>query len=418
MFAPRFRPLAKEISAEALVNRKLALVMLNAGWDIDIITWNVQNIGKPVVESSWDEPWIPLKNHTHELPYKNGMSRTLNGIAKIAFNSVRYGFILKGIGILDKEIALALKLHNKEPYDFVISRANPESAHLPALFFSRKTGAPWIANWNDPAPSYFPEPYIKEKQSFFHKLFLKRVSLAADYHTFPSDRLGKYIAAYIDEDISDKSLTVPHVAMKFDIKSGQTRDKRSFIISYAGYLDHKIRKIDTFLKAFSIFIKKYNLSDCAKLRIICDNDAKLLELAQNSGIAGNIEFTGQLSYIDSLKAMSGSDILLIIEAQLKEGIFLPSKLSDYVQTGHHILALSPKTGAVNDVLSNGGGTVVDPGASADEIASLLGELYEGSKAGRLSSSERLFEYFCPDKIISLYESIFVKLQKKRGLNVI
>ena len=47
------------------------------------------------------------------------------------------------------------------------------------------------------------------------------------------------------------------------------------------------------------------------------------------------------------------DVAVIVEAKCEEGIFLPTKVSDFMQSGIPIFAISPATGVLNDLFING-----------------------------------------------------------------
>ena len=64
------------------------------------------------------------------------------------------------------------------------------------------------------------------------------------------------------------------------------------------------------------------------------------------------------SYEESIRLVSRSDMALLIEAPCEEGIFLPNKVVEYAQSGKPILAISPRVGTINDLISECGGGIV------------------------------------------------------------
>ncbi|MDE5555727.1 MAG: hypothetical protein K2J10_11180, partial [Muribaculaceae bacterium] len=59
-----------------------------------------------------------------------------------------------------------------------------------------------------------------------------------------------------------------------------------------------------------------------------------------------------VAYGDSIKVLSDHDVAVIFEAPCEEGIFLPTKVSDYMQSGVNIFAVSPCVGVLNDLFRN------------------------------------------------------------------
>jgi len=107
--------------------------------------------------------------------------------------------------------------------------------------------------------------------------------------------------------------------------------------------------------------------------------------------------------------MARYDLLLLIEADLKEGIFLPSKMADYSGLTRPIFAITPKGSCVAELIeSYGGGICVDV-SSCDAIFKGIEQLYHLWRQDRsLCSlwSEQLTEYFSEERIIEAYESMF------------
>jgi glycosyltransferase involved in cell wall biosynthesis len=140
-------------------------------------------------------------------------------------------------------------------------------------------------------------------------------------------------------------------------------------------------------------------------------------LLKNYGLEGNTLVTGPLSYIETLRKFSISDVLIVLEAAYTEGIYLPSKFVDYVQAGRPILAVSPVNGTLKDIIDAHGGGIAADCTSVSEIKSSLSELYSCWIAGDLDQkygSERLYKLFDPKVILEQYQSIFEKICPKNG----
>ena len=95
---------------------------------------------------------------------------------------------------------------------------------------------------------------------------------------------------------------------------------------------------------------------------------------------GLVRLRDSVDYVESLRLMAASDLLLVLDAPGEASVFLPSKLVDYLGAKRPILALTPK-GAAAGLVERAGGWVADPGdpeASADAIAAALRALREGT----------------------------------------
>ncbi len=63
-----------------------------------------------------------------------------------------------------------------------------------------------------------------------------------------------------------------------------------------------------------------------------------------------IKFFDPVPYLDSIKVLSEADILLVIDAPLKDSPFFPSKLADYIGAGKPVVALSPLSSTTTQIV--------------------------------------------------------------------
>jgi hypothetical protein len=106
--------------------------------------------------------------------------------------------------------------------------------------------------------------------------------------------------------------------------------------------------------------------------------------------------------------MAAADVALLIEADLEEGVFFPSKLSDYLAGSRPILALSPRRGVAADFLAAGGGVLAGPEDVAG-IAAALERLHGLWRAGRLTELAPRPEQAAavsPASVVPIYERAF------------
>lgn len=411
MFAPAFAPFA---NPEAIVNSKLVLSFLEAGWQVEVITRNLAEESSYNYGSEWASPWSTLQRHTHIIKYPR--NARLQRVVDTARSAIKMGYPIQGCRWARHAFEWACKLHAEIPFDVILSRALPDSAHLPAALFARKSGLPWLANWNDATgaknlPPYGSGPNAKLK--YFDNKLLNTVAQEADALTFPSERLKKYICQYLPKGSLEKSVTIPHAALHCEFVEPDYFE--TFTLCHAGHLS-AYRNPRCFLEGFAKFINGEREKPNVKFRIIGIHDEKVLEIAQKFGIDEYIEYLGSMSYEDTIDNLHRANVNVIIEAPLQEGLYLPAKFVDYVQAGRPILAVMPAEGEVNDILSQGGGGIAVDCTSPQNIAAVLKRLYKHWLLGDLShafSSDRLYSRFAPDKIVSEYTEIFARLVKDK-----
>lgn len=92
------------------------------------------------------------------------------------------------------------------------------------------------------------------------------------------------------------------------------------------------------------------------------------ENVKNKYLTKYVVILDPVSYDESLEIIKNYDIAMIIEAPCYEGIFLPTKVSDYMQCHKHIFSISPKDGVLHDLYSE---DIVKYYADCTNVTSIL-----------------------------------------------
>jgi len=405
LFAPACAPFA---NPEAIVNGKLTLSFLAVGYDVQIIGRNLAGESTYDFGSRWEEPWLPLKNRTHLVQYQKGTY--LTNLGDSLASAVRMGHPIDGFRWASHALELALELHKRDPFDIVLSRSGPDAAHLSALHFVRKTGKPWLANWNDPCSARMPPPYSIDKGGIIGlrwRRFYQSVGRRANFHTFPSARLRRYISEYVPNVTDGNSRVVPHVALETDFQE-QAVEKDTIVFCHAGRLD-RVRDPIPFIEGLFRYRSKLNNRCKFKVKLIGLIDPAIQLMINRYSDCLDIQYVEPQDYLTTLNLIASSDVAVIIEAPCDEGIFLPSKMVDYVQTGRPILAVSPLNGTLNDLIGRFGGGIAADCRQLESIEQAIGNLSDAWRNGTLESeysSAKLKHIFSPTKIIEQYKELF------------
>jgi glycosyltransferase involved in cell wall biosynthesis len=409
---------------EAIVNAKFLAASLNAGWRIDAVTVEPRT------------PWYPTEDGV-----LSSTVQTALHIVKLArrrsvrdlVHRVRSGWACRPFcppyGSPWSMLALqrARRLLRQQDYQFIISRALPMEAHIPALLLSRETGLPWIANWNDPAPLYMaPRPYgngptfqpvnrriVRGIFSRNLRRLLGAVSRQAAWHTFPCERLRRYVCSYLPAPVFSRSSVIPHVALD-RLKQPPQHPTGAFTLCYSGSLKRP-RDPGTFLQAIRLFLDQVRPEKQVGVKFVGAHLEDVVPLVAALGLENFVTVEKAVPYETSLARLSRETVLVIIEAQMKEGVFLPSKLVDYVQAGRPILAISPRQGTVADLLAEKNAGLCADGESVPEIAAAVTALYHAWKKGTLEiefASDRLWQKFSQESVLENYHALFDSLRRR------
>lgn len=410
MFAPSCYPPG---NPEAFVNANLVLAALEAGWKLDVISMSGLTHWYP----NDNDAWRAVASCTTSIAKRERtlLNRLFGGLSGL----VRSGHVVAGVRWALPAAAEALRLTVHRKYDFIISRALPAEAHLAAFIVAGETGIPWIANWNDPSPwEKFPAPYEGGGGSaaplgYWTTRYYRAVAERAAWHTFPCERLRDYVAGYLPADISGKSTAVPHIALD---KGGQAPPGNArFTLMHAGSL-RAPRSAESFLRGVRLFLDRVRPAAGVSVVFIVDRPDEVAAAARANGVEGVVRIEKGRPYTEMPGVLAGADVLVIIEALVAEGIFLPSKFVDYVRSGRPILAVSPAVGTLADLLGKHGGGLAAAGGRPEDIASALSELYRHWQQGALDdrfSSAKLYPLFSRETVLGTYAEIFSRIAAPR-----
>lgn len=402
--------------SESIVNSKLVMAFLEKGWTVHVISR--KDLGN-IYSSAQLEEWNELSSITHEVDYPRG-NRFIR-FFDILKNVLFFGYSFEGIRWARKALDKALQLHEINNYDVIISRSPPDIPHLVAYHVSKKTGLPWIANWNDPMYHIWPEPYSKKTSfitNFMYQSFGRKMMNQAAINTFPSEELKRYFGKFFNELHDKNTYVIPHIgfkSLKF-LESKKVLNSNNILrLCHAGNLSEE-RNPNTLFQAIRNLKKKHQ-----KFKIELDfmgiESSSLDQLIQQYNLEENVKQIGSYGYFDAMSKMTEYDILVIIEANLKDAIFLPSKIVDYAQLNIPILAITSKNSCIDRLLKeNGGGISVD-GLDPVTIKNGILEIYHTKLDQEITqdnSAKILNHLFEPKQVVNDYESILDKILIKKN----
>jgi hypothetical protein len=222
------------------------------------------------------------------------------------------------------------------------------------------------------------------------------------------------MCGYLPGDIHHRSSVIAHVAMD-GFKAPSIANSSVFSLCYAGSVLPP-RDATVFLQGVKQVVQRLNILDRLQVRFMVDEPDRVAAAAGELGIADAIAIEPSVPYTQMPEALARSNVLVIIEAHLDEGIFMPSKIVDYVQIGRPILAVAPAAGTMNDIFSaHGGGIAVDC-RSPEAVSQALETLYLKWEAGTLDrdfGSSTLLGLFSQESILTGYMNVLDGLKEKR-----
>jgi hypothetical protein len=152
------------------------------------------------------------------------------------------------------------------------------------------------------------------------------------------------------------------------------------------------------------------------MEIIGVEEVGLTSMVRHLGLQRYVKTRGPCSYLLTLDRLAASTVSVLIEAPCKEGIFLPSKLVDYLQVGRPVLAVSPMPGTVDDLIREHGGGLVAKPDSTDDIEQALRTLFRAWRGDTLDNfvSPELYNLFRSDAVLDELEEIVEELRAQNS----
>lgn len=371
--------------AEAIVNIKQLEILSKAGCIIDVVSKKRKWTDYPLTELT--DTGIQL-NSLHVLEVDNRLNWESVKLHLLTFFT--FGIVYKGAHWAWPALQVCKKLLIQNQYDCIITKSFP--SELVGFWIKKNKGIKWVATWNDPFPvEKYPYPYgggTKAGVFWGAKRLIPMMNKYPDFHLFPSDRLRDYMLQYLNISI-DKTKIIPHVTLSMNSQREKTNFKGLSIL-HSGNLNYP-RDPEHFLKALARFVHE---NPNAQLKVCFQGvfPNNLRELIVQLKLGEWIEILPAVSYKESIEQLSDYNVALIIEAPCAEGIFLPTKVSDYMQAGKTIMAISPSQGVLHDLYNNGNIGYFADCQDEKNILNEIEKIYKDFLFYELKKSETPVEY--------------------------
>ena len=411
MFASGFAPYH---ASENIVNSKLALAMIKRGWNVKIISAKDEEV---MYGTQWITPWLELKEHTHEVSY--GMGNSLKRNWQRIADSLKMGYPIGGVRWARQALNIAIQLHKINSFDFVLSRSVSDFTHLPSIKFSNLAKVPMIANWNDPPGQIFPWPYnyqYNKLSVIIQKKYFQKAAQIAYFNTFPCERLYRFMKQFLSIPNEEKVAIIPHISLA-GFQQSHSDQKKRFTICHAGNLSLE-RNPNNLLLALKKINSELPQEKQIELKLLGIENVALMNRIKELDLQKVVHFMGSKNFMETMKILSESTVLAIIEAPCKEGIFSPSKFTDYIQAKRPVLAISPIPGTINDLMTVHGGGKVVGSFEMEDIYLCIKEMYKEWENGELDAllSPSLEKYVDVNTVLDLYEKLFFNIKSNAKLN--
>lgn len=264
------------------------------------------------------------------------------------------------------------------------SRATKHVSNVAAWFLKRATGAPWVAHISDP----WVFTHLNGFQRWFAERLERQVFKDADAIVIVSRKLADYILRLYPW-ARHKVHIIPHgYAPVEPLPPAPARSEgRSMIMLHAGAFLPGYREPHSLFEGLALLHRRIGLAGRFKAVFVGEDTGRYQELANRLGISGVVELLPSMPYKQCQQMIADSDLLLVLDAPQTGGIFLPTKLIEYLAHQKPVLGLSEPGSTVHEVLQECDLNFADQN-SPEDMARVIEKLLTMWEAGTWSVSEK------------------------------
>lgn len=370
VIANSFPPL---LDSEAICSGKFVLSLLQEGHQITVIAQGI-----PQHERKVDSSKLWQKIDDSSVIWIGPPNRKLYRRFSSFLNKC-YLLLPAASWWAKKAMDKGMNLCKREHFDMIISRGTSIECLYIGYKIAGNSGGKLISMLNDPPFFCFPPPYTNRKKNFFAKKVdlynLKKIFNSSYLVAFPSARLLAYMERVLNTKFRHNAFISPHIGFYHETNSVKSE---TLSIVHAGKINWGRSSLPFLLALGKVLNSQPDMIQHLKVHFFGVIDKPTDELLQELGLSDVVVFNGIVSYEESLRIISKATALLLIEAVMEEGIFLPSKFCDYAITKKPLLLFSPLNGTVADMVGKYHPGLL--GQNEEEVAQELTRFFTSWKA--------------------------------------
>ncbi|PTW93488.1 hypothetical protein DBL07_20290 [Achromobacter mucicolens] len=202
----------------------------------------------------------------------------------------------------------------------------------------------WLAQFSDPWAGNPLE--VSRLTKMWNARHEPRAVAAADFIVHSSRYSLDLMMQGQPESVRRRTDVIPHA---FDEALFPQRPKAKndrIVLRYVGVLYGRRSPEPLFQALVRLFQRRPDLRGLLSVELIGLVPPEMLATESAKSLPeGTVRAVGNVSFVESLEQMYDADILLLIEANVRQNLFLPSKLSDYIGADTPIVGLTPPGGS-------------------------------------------------------------------------
>lgn len=202
----------------------------------------------------------------------------------------------------------------------------------------------WLAQFSDPWAGNPLE--VSRLTKMWNSRHEPRAVTAADFIVHSSRYSLDLMMRDQPESVRGKTAVIAHAYDEALFPQRPKARNDRVLLRYAGVLYGRRSPEPLFQALVRLFNRRPELRGqlCVEFVGLVPPEMLATEAAMSLPV-GTVRAMGNVSFVESLERMYDADILLLIEANIRQNLFLPSKLSDYIGADTPIVGLTPPGGS-------------------------------------------------------------------------
>lgn len=353
--------------------------------------------------------------HCTRIPVHKGLAEKL--IDKASYNAYRplwnrRNLVPDTYSTWGKAVVAAVQKYLDESElkpDVLVTFAQPFTDHLIGQDLRKRFGLPWLAHFSDP---WVDNPFsLFDSTTYKLNLAMERsVAESADILAFTSQETVDLFYAKYPDKLKEKAAILPQC---FD--SAQYDDsvpKGRITVRYLGNFYGKRTPMPLIRALLKIKETDPEFLDDISFELVGSGDIDGSAVEQMGLSKELFSIRSSVPYSESLKLMSESDGLLVIDAPAEKSVFLPSKLIDYIGANRPVFGITP-AGTAEKLITDLGGEIADP-ENLDELTAKLRIFIDELRHRRIAETvgwgrEDVRRQYSTANVASLFSALLKKI---------
>ena len=391
---------------EASLVRLNTIDLSRRGWHLSVITTTMMHMHQRLDLKTLEglpEGMEIMRTPSWEAVFRQRFPRLAGGVLRILMHVLPEIFL--GWAFSAVPAGRSWLAHN--PGAMIYSRATKHVSNVAGLYLKRHTGLPWVAHFSDPWLGYPMNPC----QIRLGRMIERRIFREADAVVTVSRQLAAHFAE-IHPEAASKIHVIPHgYEAELSGKATPAAGGRELRVIHAGSFMPGLREPLAFFAGLARLHRAGSLHGRIKVTMVGEDTRRYQPAGEALGIASLLDLRDSVPFHVCQDMIDKADLLLVLDTPGFGGVFLPTKLIEYLPFRKPVLGVTEHGSAVHDVLRESGqhfADIEDDRSIADTIGGLL-ERWEAGRWHEVCPGDQVTRYRI-DNVNKSLDDLFLSLR--------